>query len=124
MEHIVQFGISIDDDAIKKRVEECLYRDNADEIKKREHDVILANGAKHRCFDTTLLHEIPTIDAVPVIRCKDCKHRDWDVIDIPYGLTKHIEWCSIRFNADGENIEVSPNDFCSKAESKVSSNFE
>ena len=27
MEHIVQFGISIDDDAIKKRVEECLYRD-------------------------------------------------------------------------------------------------
>ena len=39
---------------------------NADEIKKREHDVILANGAKHRCFDTTLLHEIPTIDAVPI----------------------------------------------------------
>lgn len=59
-----------------------------------------------------------------LIRCKDCKHRDWDVVDIPYGLTKHIEWCSIRFNAEGENIEVSPNDFCSKAESKVSSSFE
>ena len=70
------------------------------------------------------LKEAPTVDAVPVTRCKDCKHRDWDVVDIPYGLTKHIEWCSIRFNADGENIEVSPNDFCSKAESKVSSNFE
>ena len=59
-----------------------------------------------------------------LIRCKDCKHRDWDVIDIPYGLTKHIEWCSIRFNENGENIEVSPNGFCSNAESKVSSNFE
>ena len=68
--------------------------------------------------------ELATTDAVPVIRCKDCKHRDWDVVDIPYGLTKHIEWCSIRYNADGENIMVSPNGFCSEAESKVSSNFE
>lgn len=39
---------------------------NADEIKKREHDVVLANGAKHRCFDTTTLFEIPTIEAVPL----------------------------------------------------------
>lgn len=59
-----------------------------------------------------------------LVRCKDCKHRDWDVVDIPYGLTKHIEWCSIRFNENGENIEVSPTDFCSKAESKVSSKAE
>lgn len=35
---------------------------DADEIKKREHDVVLANGAKHRCFDTTMLYEIPTVD--------------------------------------------------------------
>ena len=31
------------------------------EILKNQHDVILKNGAKHRCFDTTLLSEIPTI---------------------------------------------------------------
>ena len=47
---------------------------DADEIKKREKDVILANGAKHRCFDTTMLSEIPTVDAVEVVRCKDCIH--------------------------------------------------
>ena len=47
---------------------------DADEIKKREHDVVLANGAKHRCFDTTMLYEIPTVDAVEVVRCKDCVH--------------------------------------------------
>ena len=46
---------------------------DADEIKKRERDVVLANGAKHRCFDTTMLFEIPTVDAVEVVRCKDCK---------------------------------------------------
>lgn len=46
---------------------------DADEIKKREQDVVLANGAKHRCFDTTMLFEIPTVDAVEVVRCKDCK---------------------------------------------------
>lgn len=45
---------------------------DADEIKKRERDVVLANGAKHRCFDTTLLVEMPTIE---VVRCKDCIHR-------------------------------------------------
>lgn len=31
------------------------------EILKNQHDVILKNGAKHRCFDTTLLSEIPAI---------------------------------------------------------------
>ena len=36
------------------------------EIKKREHDVVLKDGAKHRCFDTTMLFEIPTVDAVPI----------------------------------------------------------
>ena len=59
-----------------------------------------------------------------LIRCKDCKHCDWDIIDIPYGLTRHIVWCCFRFKENGENVEVSPNDFCSKAERKVSSNFE
>lgn len=53
-----------------------------------------------------------------LIRCRECKHRDWDVIDIPYGLTKRIEWCSIRYNADGENVETAPNDFCSEGKRK------
>ena len=49
----------------------------ADEILKREHDVTLGNGAKHRCFDTTTLYDVPTAkDAVEVVRCKDCKHHE------------------------------------------------
>lgn len=31
------------------------------DILKNQHDVILKNGAKHRCFDTTLLSEIRAI---------------------------------------------------------------
>lgn len=58
------------------------------------------------------------VEFTKVIRCRDCKHREWDVIDVPYGHTKRIEWCSIRYNADGENVETTPNDFCSKAERK------
>lgn len=42
-----------------------------DEIKKREHDVTLGNGAKHRCFDTTCLDEIPTVEAIPIQWIKD-----------------------------------------------------
>lgn len=29
------------------------------------HDVTLANGAKHRCIDATVIHEIPAADARP-----------------------------------------------------------
>lgn len=53
-----------------------------------------------------------------LIRCNDCKHREWDVINVLYGQTKRADWCSIRYNADGENVEVAPNDFCSKAKRK------
>lgn len=53
-----------------------------------------------------------------LIRCRDCKYREWDVIDVPYGQTKRIEWCSIRYNTDGENVETTPKGFCSKAEPK------
>ena len=64
---------------------------DADEIKKRERDVVLANGAKHRCFDTTMLFEIPTVDAEPVVRCKDCK-KYIPCQKLPIGTSK---WCGL-----------------------------
>lgn len=39
---------------------------NADDILEKAHDVTLEGGAKHRCFDTTRLHEIPTVEAIPI----------------------------------------------------------
>ena len=29
-------------------------------------------------YATLILREAPTVDAVPVVRCKDCKFGDWD----------------------------------------------
>ena len=89
---------------------------DADEIKKRERDVVLANGAKHRCFDTTMLFEIPTVDAEPVVRCKNCR---W------YEESKNSEIYPTRFcyrlkNDNGVRVgyNCDGNDFCSWGERK------
>lgn len=39
---------------------------DADELMKYAHDVTLANGARHRCIDATVIYDIPTVDAIPV----------------------------------------------------------
>ena len=61
----------------------------------------------------------PTIDAVPVVRCKDCKHFKYykrtalcvDGKSVPAG------WCSRRTRYD-EDIRMLPDDFCSYGERK------
>ena len=57
-----------------------------------------------------ILKEHPTVDAIPVIRCKDCKHyyeREWIVGGGSYTTC----WYQTIANAQ-------PNDFCSRAERK------
>lgn len=51
----------------------------------------------------------PTIDAVPVCRCKDCKHN--------YGLTHGGEYCSVDIVCDYWATDgLSESDFCSYGE--------
>ena len=51
--------------------------------------------------------DAPTVDAVPVIRCKDCKFRYWD------------DWLEEYFcQCHAEYMQVLPDDFCSNAERK------
>jgi hypothetical protein len=45
------------------------------------------------------IRNIPTVDAVSVIRCRDCKH--WS--DGVAGCTDHIKCCKIGFYMVGEN---------------------
>ena len=47
----------------------------------------------------TSLDHSATVDAVEVVRCKDCKH--W--ADGVAGCTKHIKCCKIGFYMVGEN---------------------
>lgn len=56
-----------------------------------------------------LLDEAPTVDAVPVVRCKDCKHRGTDCCNF------HIK----GEPADEELLQKLDNDFCSYGERRT-----
>ena len=77
----------IDADALLKELRKsCEYHaENGREFSLLQRDIII-------------VQEQPTVDAVPVIRCKDCKH--WDGVD----------------TCDVIDAPVWDNDFCSMAE--------
>ena len=60
-------------------------------------------------YAESFINDAPTIDAVPVVRCKDCKH---------WKFAQHINdnLCH-RFDGDPW-IPTEPNDFCSQGERK------
>ena len=59
------------------------------------------------CALSDAVEQMPTVDAVPVIRCKDCKFRYWD------------DWLEEYFcQCYAECMQVLPDDFCSNAERK------
>ena len=56
------------------------------------------------------VQEFPSIDAVQVVRCKDCEN--WDTSWKPTRATGEEHWCSAH------DIYMRPNDYCSMAERK------
>ena len=63
------------------------------------------------CASMMWVVEAPTVDAVPVVRCKDCKH---------YRESEHPERTGIKFcyrlkDSNGEHVgyNYADNDFCS-----------
>ena len=63
-------------------------------------DVILINGAKHRCIDATQIHELPSVES-EIIYCKNCNHSKEDKIFGGY-------WCM--------GNRVDPEHYCGYAE--------
>ena len=59
-------------------------------------------------YATLILREAPTVDAVEVVRCKDCKYGDWD--------SKPDDAMVCMRTKDG--FWRSGNDFCSYGERK------
>ena len=55
----------------------------------------------------------PTIDAVPVIRCKDCKYYEPDLYANPWGVCCHREWI---VNDTGHGVDE--DGYCYRAERK------
>ena len=57
------------------------------------------------------IREAPTVDAVPVVRCKDCKHKGW-VQEPCHG--KSVDYCKV-WDCTLRNLETT---FCSYGERK------
>lgn len=83
----------------------------ADDISERLKRVIRIGGkapdGEHpisaECV-LSVLESLPTVDAVPVVRCRDCKHRD-----------RESDFCHGR----GWPMQMVPdNDFCNRGERK------
>ena len=70
-------------------------------------ETLYRRGFKTRQDIEEWLNSAPTIDAVPVVRCKDCKHYE---IHKP----KVLENCERK----GYIIPMKPDDFCSYGERK------
>ena len=64
-----------------------------------------ASWAKENCLAE--IEAAQTVDAVPVVRCRECKHRKYDDI---FGMI----WC----NRDSCTKRVKPDDFCSYGEKR------
>lgn len=58
------------------------------------------------------IEECPTIDAVPVVRCKDCMHRRENTTrnkkTLPYYCEIHAEFCDLEEFCCYGNREVQP----------------
>ena len=62
-------------------------------------------GRKGKDLARTLLLQVPTIDAVSVVRCKDCKH--WNVVSNGCMRNPSVEgWQADDFCSYGERREL------------------
>ena len=82
------------------------FRKRLNWLKKDIHDEY--SGALYDCceYDTKLIDEIPVIDAVPVVRCLECKHYDPE--------NHHCD----HYMGTSAPLRRKPDDFCSYGERK------
>ena len=59
-------------------------------------------------YATLILREAPTVDAVPVVRCRDCKHWHKDTVFCGY----------MSYDEASERVNWYADDFCSYGERK------
>ena len=95
--------------AIGQRVKKMTRLIDADELLDWSEIIPLTDdgGIDINDFEEKL-KTMPTIDAVPVIRCKDCK----------YSSPNQVYGCRIHSFADDLDKRMYSDDFCSMAERK------
>ena len=89
-------------------------------FEKMDADLCASCGEHHTAEDVIMMIKTaPTVDTVPVVRCRECKHFRH------YGKTslfindKNIKagWCQRRISYD-EEYRMTADDFCSYGERK------
>ena len=83
----------------------------ADEL----HFDLVLDGAGHeiRFVEAKNIHEAPTIDAVPVVRCKDCEYAYINSFSMASGVVLCRHWTNY---ADGIRTIMQQDDYCSYGE--------
>lgn len=81
-----------------------LYCENCERRKNRKGKIVCEVGGVpcRACYIGDVIDDVdsaPTVDAVPVVRCGECK--EWD---------EENHWCNIR---DSYGWDYKPNDYCS-----------
>lgn len=69
---------------------------DADALKKQMCDECFGGHCGNRCYEWTLMNNAPTVDAVEVVRCKDCVYF-WDGVCTAHTdaiCTDENEFCS------------------------------
>ena len=79
----------------------------SDVLNRREKALLIGGG-------TSCIDRCPTVDAVPVVRCRDCKH---------WILDQHGCVCNLHSEKENEDypafaVQMLSNDFCSYGERK------
>lgn len=82
-------------------------------------DALLKHKSDHETISTHLIWNAPTVDTVPVIRCKDCKYKQH--MQIRYGEQMwEVDYCGHErmreTSISASSVEA--DDFCSWAERK------
>ena len=74
---------------------------DADEMKKelKDMDVVLVN---HNVEDW--IDEQPTVDAVPVVRCKDCEHHTELTMPEKFQFGNNVVWCDFNDCRTGKKL--------------------
>ena len=81
-----------------------------------EGETHLDNLAEGFCEAYRVIQNMPTVDAVPVVRCRECKH----CRNLPNGLCYlYTEPYDNERGYKGEAVCVEPDDFCSCGERRT-----
>ncbi len=95
--------------AMARLIDADIALDNIDEWLDTVGTALIGRGLSYYAELQGCIEDAPTVDAVPVVRCKDCKHHHWEQ-EPCRGKTEH--YCALHKGL----VPVERDTFCSYGE--------